>query len=265
MPTTESSVAIFSYIGQDVRTVLIDGQPWFVVRDVAAVLGIQNPRQVVSGFDQDDVSATYIEDSLGRPQTTAIVNEAALYELVFQSRKPEAKQFRRWVTGVVLPEIRQKGVYSLIPTKPVTPELPADYLSALKALVAEVEQTTELRAELAEVMPRVEAWNAIVSAEGDYSVGDAAKMLARAGIPTGPTRLFRQLEEIKWTYRGGDGRPRAYADRVDRGYLSEKPSFHHHPGTGERVVDPPQVRVTLKGIDQLRRRLHIGALKAVTA
>lgn len=143
--------------------------------------------------------------------------------------------------------------------------LPQSWADTLRELANEVESHERTKEALEVAAPRAEAWDAIASAEGDYSVGDAAKMLARAGIPTGPTRLFRQLEEIKWTYRGGDGRPRAYADRVDRGYLSEKPSFHYHPGTGERVVDPPQVRVTLKGVEQLRRRLHVGALKAVTA
>ncbi|MCU1408510.1 MAG: hypothetical protein JWM23_590 [Microbacteriaceae bacterium] len=119
-------------------------------------------------------------------------------------------------------------------------------------------------AKVKELEPKADAWDAIASAAGDYSVGDAAKILARAGIPTGPTRLFDQLESIKWTYRGGDGRPRAYAERVDKGYLSEKPSFRYHPGTGDRIVNTPQVRVTVKGIERLRQRLHVGALQAVS-
>ena len=116
-----------------------------------------------------------------------------------------------------------------------------------------------------ELEPKADAWDAIVSAHGDYSVADAAKILARAGIQTSPHRLFAQLADIKWTFRGGDNAWRAYADRVTKGYLTEKPSFHYHPGTGERVVDPPQVRVTVKGLERLRLRLHSGALSAVTA
>jgi len=120
-------------------------------------------------------------------------------------------------------------------------------------------------AKVKELEPKADAWDAIASAEGDYSVGDAAKILARAGIPTGPTRLFAQLANIKWTFRGGDNAWRAYAERVEKGYLAEKPSFHYHPASGERVVDPPQVRVTVKGLERLRLRLHSGALSAVSA
>ncbi|WP_052323532.1 phage antirepressor KilAC domain-containing protein [Leifsonia xyli] len=66
-------------------------------------------------------------------------------------------------------------------------------------------------------------------------------------------------------YRGGDGKWRAYAERVEKGYLAEKAQFHHHPATGELVLDAPQVRVTVKGVNKLRQRLHVGALTAVTA
>jgi DNA-damage-inducible protein D len=118
-------------------------------------------------------------------------------------------------------------------------------------------------AKVKELEPKADAWDAIVSAQGDYSVGDAAKILARAGIPTGPTRLFAQLADLKWTFRGGDKAWRAYADRVEKGYLAEKPAFHYHPASGERVVDPPQVRVTVKGLERLRLRMHVGALQAV--
>jgi phage antirepressor YoqD-like protein len=187
------------------------------------------------------------------------VNEAGLYSLILRSRKPEAKSFKRWITHEVLPAIRRTGTYSVDETRAI----PHDFASALRELLSEVESHAETRAELEVAAPRAEAWNALASAEGDYSVGDAAKILARAGIQTGPTRLFSKLYEIKWTYRGSDGRPRAFADRVEKGFLYEKPSFHYHPGTGERVVDAPQVRVTVKGIEKLRQRLHEGALQAV--
>lgn len=256
MPTTESSVAIFSYLGQDVRTVTIGDNPWFVVADVARVLGLTNPTMAASSIDSDDLSTTEVIDSMGRTQTARVTNESGLYELIFQSRKPDARQFRRWVTGVVLPEIRQTGSYS-------PPETREQLLA--RAVLEASAALDESKQIIAELTPRAEAWNAIASAEGDYSVGDAAKTLARAGIPTGPQRLFNQLLAIKWTYRDGDGKPRPYADRVEKGYLSEKPQFHYHPATGERVLDAPQVRITLKGVERLRQRLHVGALQAVTA
>lgn len=258
MPTTDSSLAVFSYVGHDVRTVTLDGQPWFILADVARVLGLTNPSMVASRLD-DDQKGLSQADTLGGSQQLVVINESGLYAVILRSDKPEAKQFRRWITGVVLPEIRQTGSYA--PQRGI----PQDFASALRELLSEVESHEETRAELAEAQPRAEAWDAIVSAEGDYSVGDAAKILMRAGIPTGPTRLFNQLRDIKWTFRGSDSAWRAYADRVEKGYLTEKPSFHYHPGTGERVVDPPQVRITVKGLDRLRQRLHVGALQAVSA
>ncbi|WP_318278904.1 phage antirepressor KilAC domain-containing protein [Microbacterium maritypicum] len=109
--------------------------------------------------------------------------------------------------------------------------------------------------QVAELTPRAEAWDELASAEGDYSVADAAKILARAGVKTGPQRLFEQLAGIRWVHRAHDGKWRAYATAVDNGYLTEKPQSHHHPRTGDLVLDAPQVRVTVRGIERLRQRL----------
>jgi prophage antirepressor-like protein len=250
-----SDVAIFSYLGHDVRTVLIDGEPWWVSADVAGALGIVNARNMVARLD-DDQKGVRLVDTLGGRQSLTVINESGLYTAIIRSDSPRAAEFRRWVTGVVLPEIRRTGSY-------VVPETREQLIA--RALLEASSALEESKQKIAELTPRADAWNAIASAQGDYSVGDAAKMLARAGIPTGPQRLFNQLLDIKWTYRGGDGKPRAYADRVEKGYLTEKPQFHYHPGTGERVLDAPQVRITIKGIERLRQRLHVGALKAVVA
>lgn len=235
----------------------VGGQPWFVLADIARILGLTNPSAAAGSVDDDDLSTAEVIDSLGRTQTARITNESGLYSLVFQSRKPNAKEFKHWVTSVVLPEVRQTGGY--VAQNETAEQLLARALTVANSVLAAKDE------QIQQMAPRAEAWDAIASAEGDYSVGDAAKILARAGIPTGPQRLFNQLADLKWTYRGADNRPRAYAERVEKGYLSEKPSFHYHPGTGERVVDPPQVRVTVKGIERLRQRLHVGSLQAVAS
>lgn len=258
MNTTE--ISTFRHEGVDIRTVLVDGEPWFVAADVARALDMDNIRPSLALLDDDERGVNTI-DTLGGQQSVTTVNEPGLYSLILRSRKPEAKSFKRWVTHQVLPAIRQTGSY----LAPAERAVPSDFKTALRELLAEVEAHDETKAELAEVAPRAEAWNALASAEGDYSVGDAAKLLARAGINTGPTKLFGQLATLKWTFRGGDGKWRAYAERVEKGYLAEKAQFHHHPATGELVLDAPQLRVTVKGLDRLRQRLHVGALQAVTA
>lgn len=259
MPTTDISLAVFRYAQQDVRTVTED-ETWFVAADVARILGYSAPAAMTRTLDEDEKGVRTLHTP-GGDQIHAVITEPGLYSAILRSRIPEAKAFKRWVTHEVLPTLRRGEA----PSTTVERVMPHNFASALRELLQEVESHDETRAELADALPRAEAWDAIVSASGDYSVGDAAKILARDGIPTGPTRLFNQLHDIKWTFRGPDHAWRAYAERVEKGYLTEKASFHFHPGTGERVIDPPQVRVTVKGLERLRQRLHVGALQAVSA
>jgi anti-repressor protein len=255
---SSTEISIFRREGLDIRTLTMDNEPWFVAADVARALDIDNPRPSLALLEDDERGVNTI-DTPGGKQSVTMISESGLYSLVLRSRKPEAREFKRWITREVIPAIRKTGTYS------VTRAVPQDFASALREFAAEIELHEATRQELAIAQPRAEAWDALASAEGDYSVGDAAKILARAGIPTGPQRLFDQLGEIKWAYRGEAGKWRAYAERVDKGYLAERPQFHYHPRTKERVVDPPQLRVTVKGLERLRQRLHIGALQAVSA
>lgn len=82
---------------------MIDGEPWFVAKDVCNVLGVQQPARAVENLDSDEVSKTHITDSLNRQQETYIVNESGLYALVIRSNKPNARRFRKWITSEVLP------------------------------------------------------------------------------------------------------------------------------------------------------------------
>ena len=89
----------------------MNGQTWFVAKDVCKVLGISNHKDAVSRLDDDEMRGVGITDLIGRTQRMSAVSESGLYHLVFQSRKPEARKFRRWVTGEVLPQIRMTGGY----------------------------------------------------------------------------------------------------------------------------------------------------------
>jgi len=112
--TTEVQPFIFPTTGQQVRTVTLDDEPWFVAADVCTVLEIGNSRQAVAHLNQDEkrqVSPTVISnDGGGAPW---VVSEPGLYSLILRSRKPQARAFRRWVTHEVLPSIHRTGSYAL--------------------------------------------------------------------------------------------------------------------------------------------------------
>ncbi len=102
---------VFNASNQQVRTVLLDGKPYFVAKDVCSILGISNHNDAVSRLDEDERDGVGITDPIGREQKATVVNESGLYHLIFQSRKPEAKAFRKWVTSEVLPTLRRTGRY----------------------------------------------------------------------------------------------------------------------------------------------------------
>ena len=105
-----SELQIFNYDGNEVRTIQIDGEPWWVLKDVCTVLSIGNARDVFSRLDDDEKGVDQI-DTLGGKQYMQIVNESGLYNVILRSDKPQAKPFRKWVTSEVLPSIRKNGAY----------------------------------------------------------------------------------------------------------------------------------------------------------
>lgn len=151
----ELTTATFAFEDNEVRTVLRDGEPWFVLADLCTALGIGNPAQVATRLDPDEVGAHILNDlidSLGRVQETLIVSEAGMYETILGSRKPVARALKRWVAHEVLPSNRKHGAY-LTPDKlDEVSESPA----ALQQLVS------DLRAELDQSRKRVELLDAAV-------------------------------------------------------------------------------------------------------
>lgn len=120
---------VFEFESHEVRFVGTFDDPWWVATDVCAALEIRNSRDALSRLD-DDEKGVAIADTLGGKQEMATVNESGLYSLIFVSRKPQAKRFKKWVTSVVLPEIRKTGSFTIAqpdtqPTEPQPALLPA--------------------------------------------------------------------------------------------------------------------------------------------
>ena len=110
----------FNFSGQDVRIITINDEPWFVGKDVADILGYSNSRKALSDHVDDEDKGVTKSDTLGGNQNITIINESGLYSLILKSKKPEAKQFKRWVTSEVLPTIRKHGTYMTQPQVPTT-------------------------------------------------------------------------------------------------------------------------------------------------
>lgn len=108
----EKALQTFNFQEQSVRTIIIDGEIWFVASDVCRVLEISKYRDAVSRLDEDERGSVVV-DTLGGKQSVSCINESGLYHLIFQSRKEQARHFRKWVTGEVLPSIRKTGGYSV--------------------------------------------------------------------------------------------------------------------------------------------------------
>lgn len=245
-----SAIDVFRYGQRDVRVIAIDGESWFIAADVLAILELD--RTALRRLDEDEKGVGSIHTPGGQ-QTVTTISEPGLYALVLGSRKREAVEFQRWVTHDVLPAIRRTGQY-------VAPAPEDDASLVARALQASARMLEQKDAQIAVLTPRAQAWDELAEASGDYEVADAAKILARAGIDVGRTRLFDRLEDMGWIFRGpadkyGPGKWKARQSAVDSGYLAERPQSHHHPRTGLVVIDPPQVRITIRGIERLRVRL----------
>lgn len=243
-----TALEVFSHGDWSVRTEVRDGEPWFVAADVCRALGIANSRDAVTRLNGDGVGSTDIIDSLGRKQTATVVDEGALYELIFQSRRPEAAEFRRWVTRDVLPAIRRTGSYSV---EAPQFEIPTNLADALQ-LAADLErERAALVIELEAAAPKVAAHKAFLDTTGDYSVREAAQILARDhGIQIGQSRLFEKLRDIGWLDRRGN---LPLQRHIDRGLLAVKSLPWTHPSGETRLTY--QVRITPKGLDALHRQI----------
>lgn len=178
----------------NLRTVLRNGQPWFVASDVCKALDISNSRQALTRLD-DDEKGVISTDTPGGRQDMAAVSEPGLYSLVLGSRKPEARQFKRWVTHEVIPAIRSHGAY-------LTPELTEQVLSDPDTIIRlatnlKSERAARLAAEqkIAADAHKVLFADSVSQSDDEILVGELAKLLRQNGRDIGQNRLYDQLRQ----------------------------------------------------------------------
>lgn len=206
---------VFDYQGSELRTVVLDNEPWFVAKDVCNILKHSNSRVAISRLDDDEkgVSKVYTP---GGYQNMSVVNEYGLYNLVLTSNLPEAKQFKRWITHEVIPSIRKHGAY-MTPEKIEEVLLNPDTLIKLATNLKE-EQQRRISAEkvIEQQKPLVDFAESCMASEKSLLVRELAKLISKQGILMGERRLFQKLREWKLIFQGKN---EPYQEYIDRGYF----------------------------------------------
>lgn len=178
----------------NVRVAGTEVNPLFCLADVCKALDLQ-PSAVMRRLDDGVISNNPITDNLGRQQVANFVNEDGLYDVILDSRKPEAKQFRKWITSEVLPTIRKHGAYMTDNIIEKTLSDP-DYLIQLATtLKQERQQRIEAERKVAEAQPAVTFTQAVSGSASSCLIGELAKLINQNGYPIGERRLFKWLRE----------------------------------------------------------------------
>jgi anti-repressor protein len=191
----QNALQVFSYQDSEVRTVLKDGEPWFVALDLC---GILNTDATQTRKLDDDEKGLHSIQTLGGMQQMTVVNESGLFSLILTSRKPEAKRFKKWVTSEVLPTIRKTGKYEV-----QSFTIPTNFHEALQLAADQAKQ-------LADQKPLVEFAQNVNTSSNSMDLGNFAKILG-----TGRTRLFRWLKDNGFLMESG----KPYQQYVDNEYF----------------------------------------------
>jgi anti-repressor protein len=193
-------VKIFTYGKLKLRTVLRNGEAWFVAKDVCEILKLSDVSKAVARLGERMKGTSSIR-TLGGNQTLLIVNEPGVYKLVFTSRKPEAEQFTDWLAIEVLPTIRRYGAY-------ISPEKLDDYLNnpellsnLAKAIRSERQKRDVLEKQLALIQPKVAFADAVANCKDAIPVGDMAKLICQSGYYIGRNAFFAYLRDNGWLIR----------------------------------------------------------------
>lgn len=244
----EIAVYQFPATGQTIRTLSRDGEPWFVARDVLAALDLSNITESLKRLDEDEFSTTEVIDSSGRRQETYVVSEPGLYGLILQSRKAEAKAFKRWITHDVLPAIRQTGSYGTVAIPDMS--TPGGRLQILDMAVRAEQRALALEHKVKELEPDAARARQTLDATGLSLVRTVAK---RFGIKEKALREFLYAEGL--LIRGGSCHNEPYARHVQSGHFELKTSMVE--------IDPDRpaqakstTYVTPKGEALIWKRLH---------
>lgn len=212
----------------DVRTVTIDGEPWFVGKDVAEALGYSNSRDALTKHVCSEDKGVAECDTLGGKQKLGIINESGLYALIFGSKLESAQRFKHWVTSEVLPAIRKTGGYQM--QAPQGKELLAlAVLEAQKTIEAQNEDIQRMR-------PKEIFADAVSTSHTSILIGELAKLLKQNGVDTGQNKLFAWMRENGYLIkRKGTDWNMSTQKAMEMGLFEVKESTVNNPDGSVRI------------------------------
>lgn len=239
---------IFTYNSNEVRTVEMNGEPWFVLKDVCEVLGIADHKVTARRLDADEVCQTPLTDSMGRQQETTVINESGLYNVILRSDKPEAKPFRKWVTSEVLPSIRKHGAYMTSETLQAAILNPDTMIQLCQQLKAEQDKNAALTAVNSQLtvdkqimQPKADYFDELVDRNLLTSFRETAKQLEIK-----EKVLIQFLLEKKYIYRDKKGKLMPYAEK-NNGLFEVKECFNEKTQwSGTQTLVTPKGRETFR-------------------
>lgn len=230
----------------DVRTVIIDGEPWFVGNDVAKALGYQKPDQAVrTNVSKEDSILVGVSDANNHTQQMKAINESGVYDLIFESRLASAKKFRHWVTSDVLPTLRQNGTYNI--HRKQDSYMIEDPVERAKRWIEEQEEKKALKNKLKEVEPKVDYFDSLVDSKLLTNFRDTAKELGYS-----QTEFTGWLLMNGYVYKDSKGIIKPYEPYRKQGLFAMKDFKNPHNGfAGARTY------VTVKGKNTFRLLMQI--------
>lgn len=234
----------FDFRGASLRT-LTDkaGEPWFVAKDVCDILELGNTTNALRALDEDEkTNFTNCNVAQNGGRAPLIISEPGLYKLIMRSRKPEAKEFQRWVTHEVLPSIRKTGGY--IPTSESDSDediMARAVLVAQKTIKQKNQQIAEQQTRIVELEPKARFADAVAASDGTCLVGELAKMLRQNGMDIGQNRLFRLLQADGYLGKSGSNRNVPTQRAMDLGLFRIKETTVTHADGHTTVSRTPKV------------------------
>ena len=238
-----------------VRTVTIEGEIWFVGKDVATALGYVNSRKALADHVHEEDKGVTKCDTLGGRQELSIINESGLYALILSSKLDSAKRFKHWVTSEVLPAIRKHGMYAVDELL----ENPDIAIKAFTALKEERDKNKALQKDIQRMKPKEVFADAVSASHTSILIGDLAKLLKQNGYETGQKRLFEQLRQEGYLIKGGSSRNMPTQISMDMNLFEVKETSITNPDGSVRVTKT--TKVTGKGQQYFINR-YLGERKA---